>query len=250
MLKTLAAVAGATALAGTGIAVSATPAYAAAPAAAHAKGSIYFHGSSPAAHFWSRSDCNSHAAWEVGQVKKAGSAAALLPAVPDPTSHGQELRFTCYPVQGAQWSYLIAYKSATGNPVASSDRYVDTAHRDQGTASTLPDGENVWLFDHEVRKPAGSTSASTCNGWLKWFQNLVTTNPHARLAFSDNSCTRDDSGFGYGVVYFSTTKTAGLRGDQAFGIRGIPMLDVLGYDYGQDLGDAVQARAHAWYTHK
>ena len=145
MLKTLAAVAGATALAGTGVAMSSTPAHAAAAAAAHAKGSVYLHGTSSAAHFWSRSDCNARAAWEVGQVKKSSAAATLLPGVTGQTTHGQELRFTCYPVQGAQWSYVVAYRSATGNPVASSDRYVDIASRVQGTATKLPDAKRLAL---------------------------------------------------------------------------------------------------------
>ena len=250
MLKTLAAVAGATALAGTGVAMSSTPAHAAAPAAAHAKGSVYLHGTSSAAHFWSRSDCNARAAWEVGQVKKSSAAATLLPGVTGQTTHGQELRFTCYPVQGAQWSYVVAYRSATGNPVASSDRYVDVASRVQGTATKLPDAQNVWLFDHSVHAAAGSVSATTCNGWLKWFQNLVTTNPHARLAFADNTCSTGRDGIGYDVVYFSTTKTAGLRGDYAFDIQGIPMLDVLGYNYGQNLSGAAHAQAHAWFARK
>ena len=252
MLKTLAAVAGATALAGTGIAMSTAPAHAAAPAAAHAKGSVYLHGTSSSAHFWSRSDCNSHATWEVGQVKKASTTAALLPGVTDSSGHGQELRTTCYPVQGAQWSYLVAYKSKTGNPLVGSDRYVDTAGRDQGTGTKVPDAENVIVFDHMVEKQAGSVSMKTCNGWLKWFEKLVTTNPHARLLGADNVCVNDEDGIGYDVAYFSTTKTASLRGDHPYSIQGIPMLDVLGYDYGQDFGDATHSRAlsHAWYAHK
>ncbi|MBO1753622.1 hypothetical protein [Allobranchiibius sp. CTAmp26] len=247
MFKTLAAVAGATALAGTGIAMSSAPAHAAAPTAVHAKGSVYLHGTSTAAHFWSRSDCNTHASWEMNHIKNATTVAALLPATTDPSSHG-ELRFTCYPVQGAQWSYVVAYKSTTGNPVAKSDRYVDVAGRNNGTATSTPDADNVWLFDHGVRKASGSVSVKTCTGWLKWFENLVTTNPHARLALTDNSCSGNSAGTGYDVVYFSTTKTAGLRGDHPFDIRGIPMLDVLGYNYGQNLNGAAHARA--WYAHK
>ena len=249
MLKTLAAVAGATALAGTGIALTAAPAH----AAAHPAGSIYLHGTTRQAHFWSRSDCESHAAWEVGQVQKASSTATLLPGTQASDFQGPELRFTCYPVRGAQWSYLTAYTSKTGNPVASMDVYVDTSNRLsdlQNNVKTV-DSENVWAYEHYISSPVASVSPATCNARLNWFLNLVKTNPHARTVAADTACEVQNGFISYYVDYAATTATAGLRSDKPLADvpAAQPMLDSLGYDYPL-AQDANKVRAHAWIVRK
>ncbi|MBO1766002.1 hypothetical protein [Allobranchiibius sp. GilTou38] len=247
MLKTLAAVAGATALAGTGITLAAAPAH----AAAHPAGSIFLHGTSRQAHFWSRSDCESHAKWEVGQVTKASATATLLPGTQDSDFQGPELRFNCYPVRGAQWTYLTAYTSKTGNPVASTDIYVDTSNRlsDLLNGVKTVDSENVWSYEHSVSKRASSTDVATCDKYLNYFVNLVKVNPHARTVAADTACEVDNGIISYYVDYAATTATAGLLSDQPLPTSEAPqpqpMLDALGYDYPL-AQDAHQAHTHAW----
>ena len=246
MLKTLAAVAGAAALAATGITLTAAPAH----AAAHPPGSIYLHGTSHQAHFWSRSDCESHAKWEVGQVTKAAATATLLPGTQDPQFQGPELRFTCYPVRGAQWSYLTAYTSKTGSPVASTDLYVDMTNRfsDLFNGVKTVDSENVWAYEHYVSKPASSTTVAICTTYLKSFVNQVKVNPHARTVGADTSCEDDNGTISYYVDYAATTATAGLLGDKPLpdATPAQPMLDSLGYDYPL-AQDANKAHVHAWH---
>ncbi|MBO1753621.1 hypothetical protein [Allobranchiibius sp. CTAmp26] len=246
MLKTLAAVAGATALAGTGITLAAAPAH----AATHPAGSIYLHGTSHQAHFSSRSDCESHATWEVGQVKKASTTATLLPGTQSSDFQGPELRFTCYPVRGAQWTYLTAYTSKTGKPVASTDLYVDTTNRlsDLVNGVKTVDSENVWAYEHFVSKPASSTDVATCTRYLNSFVHQVKVNPHARTVGADTACEVDNGTISYYVDYAATTATAGLLSDKPLTDvpASQPMLDALGYDYPL-AQDANKAHTHAWH---
>ncbi len=230
MLKKLAAVAGATALAGTGIALAgATPAH----AAGNPPGSIYLHGTAKQAKFWSRADCESHARWMVGQVNNSRTS-TLLGGTQDAGFQGPELRFTCYPVRGAQWTYLTAYTSTSGAPIFASDLFVDTANRlpalINGTATV--DTDNVWAFEHYVSVPSGSVSAATCNGWLNWFVNLAKTNVHTRMVGADTSCVDDGTTISYYVDYATTTATAFLRSDRPVADlpAAQPMLDALGYN--------------------
>ncbi|XAS75069.1 hypothetical protein V3G39_13595 [Dermatophilaceae bacterium Sec6.4] len=213
----------------------ATPAQAVpAPAAeSHPAGSVFVHGTRGMAHFWARSDCAAHASWEVAQVKKSRSA-ALLPELNVESKNGGDLRFTCYPVQGAQWSYLVGYTSTTGAPIATSDRFVETTHRaSYGPAKNPVDADNIWYYNHHVDTRGPSATLRNCTGWLQWFGNLVETNPHTHLISADNACFVAPGRAGYDVSYLATTKTAGLRGDTPTQVNSAPMLDTLGYDYGQ-----------------
>lgn len=256
MLKKLAALAGATALAGTGITLAAA---APAHAAAHPAGSIFIHGTSKQGLFPSRATCDAHAKWMVGQVA-ASTSSTLIAGVPGYL--GPELRTTCYPVRGGSWAYLTAYTSTTGVPVLPTDLYVDMSHRlpDLISGAATVDTENVWAFEHSNSVPAGSVSMATCNGWRKYIVNEVLKGPKTRLVGADTSCVIENGTIGYIVDYATTSPTAGLRLDTPLVVRaGQPMLDRLGYDYplAQTIGsqlksrylskDAVQTvRAHGW----
>ena len=153
-------------------------------------------------------------------------------------------------MRGAQWSYLTAYTSKTGSPVASTDIYVDMTNRlsDLVNGVKTVDSENVWAYEHYVSKPASSTTVATCTKYLNWFVNQVKVNPHARTVGADTSCEDDNGTISDYVDYAATTATAGLLGDKPLpdATPAQPMLDSLGNDYPL-AQDANKARTHAWH---
>lgn len=229
MFKGLSAVAGVAALAGAGVTIAAPPTNAAGKPA----GSMYLHGTSQQAKFWSRSTCEAHAKWSVGQVTKSKNATLVI-GYNSPYVQGSQLRTSCYPVRGAQWTYLTAYTSKSGAPVGASDKFVDLSNRlsELVNGDKTIDTERVWGYEHYIVNPVGSVSAKTCNGWLNWFINLAKVNPHARMVQADKKCVVQDGKISYKVVYLATTATAGLRLDKPLvTVDAVPMIDVLGYDY-------------------
>ena len=230
MLKKIAVAVGATALAGTGLALTSPSAHA---APAHPAGSIYLHGTTHQAHFWSRTDCEAHAKYEVAMVTKASATQTLLPAVQRTNEEGPELRFTCYPVRNGQWSYLTAYTSKTGNPLQSTDYYLNTSTRQsQVNAGTSIDTENVWPFAHVVTHNASTTKTSTCNAQRNYIVNEIKKSLSLRLIGADKVCTVAGGQVSYEADYASTGPS-GLPYDHvATGATQLqPMLDALGYKY-------------------
>ncbi len=244
MLKILGTVATAAGLAVTGLSVTAGSAH----AAPHAKGSIYVHGTRSMTNFPSRSTCGAYAKWAVAQVGK--SKGKVLPGYGSAQERGPELRTTCYPVQGGRWTYLIGYRSATGSPAIAGDRYINPATRDSGPGSSFPDGDNVWIYEHFVQFNAKTTSMKTCNAHIAWALNQVAKNPNARLGYAWTVCDEgDDPGtIAYDVGYLATAKNKGIPGDRAYDVKGVPMLELLGYDYGQ-MNDSGTSAKHL-YRHR
>lgn len=222
------------ALTGTAVGLTA-PAQAATSSGTSAHASVYLHGTKAMAKFRSLGTGEAHAGWEVEQVKASGTA-NLLPMFSDQSTHGQELRFTCYPLQNGNWSYLVAYRSSTGKPVLRADRKVEVAHRAvYGPAKKAVDRENVWDYRDNVWATGAGATSKNCAGWLNWFDNLVVTNPRTRLVNSFNECYTEPAVAAYTVEYLATSSTAGLRGDKPRNLSAEPMLDTLGYNYGQVL---------------
>lgn len=231
MLKKFALLVGATALAGTGLTLAAGPAQA---APAHAKGSVFLHGTTKMASFPTRAKCEGHAAYELKLVANASKSVTPLPGLRIANSVGPELRFSCYPVRNGQWTYLTAYTSKSGAPLASSDLYVDTssnrsAQVDNGTSV---DSQNVWPFAHRIVSDSKTTSVAQCNGPLKFIVEKILQSPSLRLIGTDTSCVAANGKVGYEADYASTTAN-GLPYDKAGGEfeQTQPMLDALGYAY-------------------
>ena len=230
MLKKIAVAVGATALAGTGLALASPSAHA---APAHPAGSIYLHGTTHLAHFWSRTDCEAHAKYEVGLVLKASATQTLLPAVQRANDEGPELRFTCYPLRNGQWSYLTAYMSKTGKPIQSADLYLDTTNRAaQVQAGTSIDTQDVWPFAHVVTHNAATTKTSTCNAQRNYIVNEIKKSLSLRLIGADKVCTVANGQVSYEADYASTGPS-GLPYDHVSPSAAElqPILDVLGYKY-------------------
>lgn len=233
VLKKIAAIAGATALAGMGVTLAAGPAHAA-TAPAHAPGSIYMHGTAAEAVFATRSNCEAHASYEVSVVAKNSSFAATLPGIQIDNEVGPALRFRCYPLRTGQWSYLTAYTSSTGNPIQPQDIYLDVSNRAASVqAGTSPDTQAVYTFAHITLHKAGTVSQATCDAQRNYIVNLIDKNTNTnRLFDADYRCTTQDDFLGYEADYFSPTRT-GLAYDHVDpdAIIGQPMMDDLGYDF-------------------
>ncbi len=230
MLKRLAAVAGAGAIAAAGITLAAAPAHA---APAHKAGSVFLHGTTHMAQFWSRTDCDAHARYEVQVVTKASATATLLPAAQRTNAVGPELRFTCYPLRSGMWSYLTAYTSKTGNPVMSADLYVDTTNRAaQIDAGTSIDTQDVWPFAHMISEDAATHSAATCQAQRDYIVKQIQSSTSLRLIGADKTCTLANGRRSYEADYASTSP-GGLPYDHVAtnASQQQPMLDTLGYKY-------------------
>ena len=230
MLKKIAVAVGATALAGTGLALASPSAHA---APAHPAGSIYVHGTTHQAAFWSRTDCEAHAKYEVGLVTKASASLTLLPALQRPNEEGPEYRFNCYPVRNGQWSYLTAYTSKAGNPLQSSDYYIDISTRQsQVDAGTSIDTQAVWPFAHVISESAATHSMATCNAQRNYIVNKIKNSLSLRLIGADKVCTLAGGQLNYEADYASTGPS-GLPYDHVAtaGTEYQPMLDALGYKY-------------------
>ncbi len=228
MLKKFAALAGATALAGTGIAIAAGPAQA---APAHAPGSTFIHGTTRLAQFSTRTNCEAHAVYELKLVANNSNTTALG-AVQRPNAVGSELRFSCYPLRTGRWSYLTAYTSKSGAPIQSQDLYFDPSNRAaQKKAGTNIDSEIVYAFAH-VTIHTTATKTSTCNAQRDFIVKKILQSPSLRLIAADKTCVVAGGKVGYEADYASTTRT-GLPYDRvATGITAEqPMLDALGYKY-------------------
>ncbi len=226
MLKKIAALAGATALAGTGITLAAGPAQA---APAHPAGSIFIHGTTALAQFSTRTNCEAHAVYEAKLVTNNANT-TLLAGVQRTNSVGPELRFGCYPLRSGQWSYLTAYTSQSGSPIQSQDLYFNPANRSaQVAAGTSIDTQSVYAFAH-VTVHTTATKTSTCNGQRDFIVNRVLHSPSLRLIGADKKCIVAGGKVGYEADYASTTRT-GLPYDEvaANAAPEQPMLDALGY---------------------
>ncbi len=228
MLKKIVALAGATALAGTGIALAAGPAQA---APAHAPGSIFIHGTTKLAKFSTRTNCEAHAVYELKLVVKNANTTPLG-AVQRTNATGPELRFSCYPLRSGEWSYLTAYTSKNGAPIQSQDLYFNPATRAaQKFAGTNIDSQSVYAFAHVTVNQPG-TKTSTCNGQLDFIVKKILRSPSLRLIATDKTCVVAGGRARYESDYASTTRT-GLPYDKvATGVTAEqPMLDALGYKY-------------------
>ncbi|XAS74934.1 hypothetical protein V3G39_09630 [Dermatophilaceae bacterium Sec6.4] len=234
MLRKIAAIAGATALAGMGVTLAAGPANAAPPAPTHAPGSIYMHGTAALAQFPTRSNCEAHASYEVALVAKNSSFAATLSGVQNENSVGSALRFRCYPLRTGNWSYLTAYTSKTGNPIQPQDIYLDLSNRAADVdAGTSLDTQAVYTFAHVTQHKVGTTSQATCNAQRNYIVNLIDKNTNTnRLIGADYRCTTQNGFLGYEANYLSPTRT-GLAYDHVSAQAKVdqPMMDVLGYKF-------------------
>lgn len=250
MLKMLAAAVGVTALAGTGIAVTAPAAH----AVANPAGSVYVHGTIRLASFTTYAQCVRYARASYNLVTANSSTVTPLGYVSYQGAQGPHFRFQCYPVRSGRWSYATAYTSTSGAPLGSRDLYIDPAQRDDGSVTPI-DTESIWAYTHRISSAPGSITVAKCTANLGAIVRAVNSSPKARLVYADTSCRVDPNGaVYYQVAYLGVDGTSGVARDQADPeVTTSLALDFLGYKTpGVDYTNRVQRRAgaHSFFVSK
>jgi len=168
---------------------------------------VYVRGTTRMASFASRATCDRIAASELQKVTSDPQVARLLGPWPYGGYPDAKERLTCYPVQGARWSYVIAYEALSGKALSRND----VLYPREGTVTL--DVENVWAFT----RYRSYATVKACN---RAFESVVARVEEARnrkLGFGTHPCiTLGPGTVAFTINYLATTSTGGLSGDTPY----------------------------------